>query len=168
MTTPNFLILLITIVFLSGCQNDPKATTKKLTAEELKNQLAELESVDSLHYISVKLVNFEENLIMTRSAGLFRSAEYDTDGWNITGEIESKALLARYKDVVITVSYFSQTKSLINKKDIVIYEYIKPNSSIRFTLKVNPPDGTNNISLALKSIKPIQYKDKVANTSTYE
>lgn len=143
------------IIFCS-CEQDPKIAAKKLTAQDLKNQLNEIDCSDSLNYISAKLISFEQNLIMTRSAGVFRSAEYKLDGWIILGEITNSALLANFKDIVISVSYYSQTKSLIDKKDIVIYQFIKPNTSIGFDVKVNPPDGASSVTIAVKSITPIR------------
>ncbi len=156
MTLKATLFTFLITLLISSCQGDSKAVVKKMTAQELRDQLSKLESLDSIQYVSVRLINFEENLVMVRARGLFRAPQYKVDGWNVIGEITNTALLATYKDVVLTISYFSKTKSLIDKKEIVVYEYLKPNSSISFNSKVNPPDGTYKIDLTVKSMTPIQ------------
>lgn len=158
MTLKKLSLLTISFILLIACETDPKIAVKKLTVEELKEQLKEVETKDSLKYISVKQIDFSENRILVRAGGIFRSAEYETDGWIILGELTNSALLANFKDVVVTVSYYSQTKSLIEQKDIVIYDFLKPNSSIGFNAKVEPPEGTNSISLLVKSVIPLKEK----------
>lgn len=150
----NIFLIVISLIILSSCEGDPKEAVKKLTATELKDELRQLEYKTPLAYISTKLEYFTENNVLVRAGGIFRDAEYATDGWNIMGSITNTALLANFKDIVLTVSYYSQTKSLIEKKDIIVYEYLKANSSIIFKSKVFPPEGTESIDIEVKAVSP--------------
>lgn len=56
-----------------------------------------------------------------------------------------------YKDIVVTVNCYSQTGTLIETKDYVVYKFIGANSTLEFKSKVPTPRQTDYISLSISS-----------------
>lgn len=145
-----FLVLLI-----ASCSNSASSEqARPKTPEELKLELKNQELNDPTTYLSAENVTMTENKVKTRDAGLFRDAEYKTDGYFIEGSIKNTATLAKYKDVILTVTLFSQTETVIEEKDYVIYEFYGPNSVNAFSFKINPPSATNKFNVVVKDAKP--------------
>jgi len=71
------------------------------------------------------------------------------------GQIKNTASVAKFKDVVLTVYIYSKTKTIIDQKDYVIYEYLEPNGILPFKLKVNPPDAMSSYHIEVKGVTPI-------------
>jgi hypothetical protein len=71
----------------------------------------------------------------------------------ITGTIYNTATMATFKDVVLTVSYSTETNTSLGKENYVIYDYVYPGSSIPFTIKTYSPQGTKKIGVSIKSAK---------------
>lgn len=71
----------------------------------------------------------------------------------ITGTIYNTATMATFKDVVLTVSYSTETNTSLGKENYVIYDYVYPGSSIPFTIKTYSPQGTKKIGVNIKSAK---------------
>jgi hypothetical protein len=109
------------------------------TPEELKAELGEQEKSDPLTYLKVE-ATMSEDQVQTRNEGLFHSAEYSPDGNTIRGTITNSATIAKFKDAVVTVTFYSQTKTAIETKDYIMYEFYAPNSTKNFELKVYPPE----------------------------
>jgi hypothetical protein len=134
MKTITIILTTLTFILIScGEQNRPK------TPEELKAELKQQELINPIDYLTEKDVTLQLQRKKVRNAGLFRDAEYVDDGALIEGFIINEATLAKYKDVVVKVTFYSQTKTLIEEKSYVFYEFYKPNSTKHFSLKVNPP-----------------------------
>jgi hypothetical protein len=124
------------IILLSNCDGKQK---KPKTPEELKAELLKYELMNLMVYLDDKDVTLQQQRKKVRNAGLFRDAEYADDGALIKGSIINKATLAKYKDVKVRVTYYSKTKTLIQEKTYVFYEFYNPNSKKQFSLKVEPP-----------------------------
>ena len=107
------------------------------TAEELRLELVEEENNSPLSYLSSDNVTLQKQRVQTRKAGLFRDAEYEDDGALIEGNFSNKATLAKFKDIEVKISYYSVTKSLIDSETFVIYKFSEPNSSERFSIKID-------------------------------
>lgn len=71
----------------------------------------------------------------------------------ITGTIYNTAAMATFKDVVLTVSYSTETNTSLGKENYVIYDYVYPGTSIPFTIKTYSPQGTKKIGVTIKSAK---------------
>lgn len=119
------------------------------TPEELKMELNQQELSDPTHYLIAK-ATMSENRIKTREAGLFREAEYSTDGYNIEGTIKNSASVARFKDVILTVQFLSKTGTVIEEAEYPFYEFYEPNSTTPFSLHVYPPDVMEKFSVSVK------------------
>ncbi len=141
--------LFAVVIILSGCDSGNGFVNKPKTPEELKMELAIQEKATPLSYLSVD-ATMQEDKIKTREAGIFREAEYSPDGNTIYGTIKNTATIAKFKDVVITVTFYSQTETAIETKDYVIYEFYGPNTTSNFTLKVYPPQAMAKFGVEVK------------------
>lgn len=148
-------ILFFLVLFITSCSDSVSTEQERpKTPEELKMELKNQELNDPTTYLSAENVTMTENKVKTREAGLFRDAEYKTDGYFIEGNIKNTATIAKYKDVILTVTLFSQTETVIEEKDYVVYEFYAPNSVSSFSFKINPPSATNKFNVAVKGAKP--------------
>ena len=144
MRTIIFASFILSILLAScGSTEVPK------TPEELKAELLSQEKTQPLVYLTVD-AKMREDQVQTRRAGLFRDAEYAKDGNTITGTIKNSATIAKFKDVVLTVTFYSQTETAIESKDFTIYEYYNPNTNTPFELKVYPPETMAKFGIEIK------------------
>lgn len=139
----NSIIAVIVLILLS-CG---PATIKK-TPEELRAELLIQEESTPTSYVTVgDSTSIIPNKI--KDAGLFSEAQYD--GWLVSGVIKNTATIARFKDVVLTVTLYSQTQTIIDRQNFIIYEYFEPNSIKPFSLKINAPQATNTYHVTVNS-----------------
>jgi len=103
--------------------------------EELRAELKISEENSPLEYLSCGRVWMTPQQRQTRSAGLFHDAEYEADGAIFRGTISNNATLARFKDARIKILFYSQTNTLIETQNYVIYEYLNPQSGTDFSFK---------------------------------
>jgi len=135
------LIILFTIFSCNTTNSE-----KHLSPEELKLELKKQEQFDPVPYLTAK-ATMTPNSVKTRNAGIFHSAEYKTDGYNVVGTIKNTATMARYKDVVLSFSFLSQTQTVIETKEYILYNFYEPNSTKAFSLKVFPPSAMNQFNI---------------------
>ncbi|MFZ4546131.1 MAG: hypothetical protein ACOYN4_01780 [Bacteroidales bacterium] len=145
-----FVVILFTF-FTQACSSFLGSDRPK-SPEELRMDLKLQEQFDPTLYLTVSESTMKHNL--TRKAGLFRDAEYD--GWIIEGDIKNTASVAKFKDVVLTISLFSQTQTVIEEKDYVIYEFYSPNETKHFSFKIYPPEATNKFNVSVKSATAVE------------
>ena len=69
----------------------------------------------------------------------------------IYGTIKNSATIAQFKDVVVTVTFYSQTETAIETKDYVFYELYAPNSTTNFELKIYPPEAMAEFGIEIKN-----------------
>ncbi len=94
--------------------------------------------------------------MLVREEGIFNAAEYSTDGYIIAGTIKNSASIATYKDVVLKITYFSKTETVISTEEKTFYELYAPNSNVEYSLKVYPPDDFSTFSVELISAVGIE------------
>jgi hypothetical protein len=95
----------------------PFAVRKK-TTDELRLQLVSSKKMTPLTYLSVESKLRYDRKLVTQ-AGLYRYAEYSPDGATILGTIKNSATMAKFKDVGLSLTCFSQTKTNIETKEFV-------------------------------------------------
>ena len=138
---------------LSSCNSEGSsgaaAAAIPKTPEELKMELLQQEQAEPLTYISVD-ASMREDEVKTRDAGLFHDAEYSPDGNTIRGTIKNTATVAKFKDVVLEVTFYSQTETPIETKEFTIYEFYSPNTTKNFELKVYPPEEMAKFGVEIK------------------
>lgn len=138
-------VLFITIL-LAACESSPstdnfndnltnESPEIEKSPEELRADLKASEQNSPLEYLSCGEVRMTPQERQTRSAGLFHEAEYEADGAIFRGTISNNATLARFKDARIKILFYSQTNTLIETQNYVIYEYLNPQSGTDFSFK---------------------------------
>ncbi len=65
------------------------------------------------------------------------------DGQIISGTVTNSATAASFKDVVIQMTYFSKTGTIIEKNNFVIYEIYAPGITKSFSYKIDIPGSTS-------------------------
>jgi ribosomal protein L9 len=154
-------ILLLTITAFSfSCNNssskrnqsfDNNSTQEtRKSAAELRRELKQKEQSDPNSYLSITTAKMNENI--TQKPDLFHHTK--KDGWVLFGSITCKSTIARFKDVVIAVKYFSETNTEMNSQEYVIYKYFEPNSVTPFEYKIYPPDGFKTFTVILNRATP--------------
>lgn len=109
---------------------------REKTPEELKQELYEKEKQNPLNYLSVS---------------------YSTDykllsGKNILkGNIYNTATIATFKDVVVTVTYFTETGTVLSTQDFIVYQYVYPSNSTTFNATLTTPAGAKQVDVEVKS-----------------
>lgn len=142
--------LAIITLFLTSC-NSPKKEEIK-SPEQLRFDLQQLEQLNPLEYLKVN-ATISPNNVLTREAGLFRDAKYEVDGFNMEGTIQNTASLAKFKDVVLRVTFLSKTETILDQSDHVLYEFYEPKSNTPFSLHLYPPEATSQFNVTVKKAK---------------
>lgn len=157
MNSIKFATIILISAWTVACnngENHNQIITPK-TPQELKAELKEIERNNPLDYLHCKDVILQPQTKLVKKETFFKSAVYEDDGALIVGSITNNATLATYKDVVIKVSYYSQTETVIKTKSYVLYEYYKPNTTNYFSIKVYPPKAYVNFGIKIKDAKAV-------------
>lgn len=124
-----FIALLLTLV---ACGESPRPKT----AEELKMELKLNEELSPLLYLKAPKATIEKLEKKVRNGGLFRKAEYAPDGAIFRSSIKNTATLAKYKDLQIRITYYSRTKTVIKRENLVVYDYYPPNKTTPLQIRL--------------------------------
>ncbi len=150
------ILLIFTIIYFaaSSCNSGVEVRTKPKTPEELRAELETHEKAHPLNYLMADSTELKPNRVKVKD-NWFRSDEYETKGYHFNCSIVNNATIAKFKDVVLRISYYSQTRSLIATKELTIYEYFEPRSNKRFKELLNPPDDMSAYDVAVISAIPV-------------
>ena len=69
----------------------------------------------------------------------------------ISGSIVNAATIATFKDIILSVTYLSETNTELSRQKYTVYEYVYPNSSTKFLIKTSSPKGTKKIGVKVSS-----------------
>jgi hypothetical protein len=156
MTTLKTITLTILTIWLASCGGSSNYNDRPKTPEELRAELRQQELSNPLDYLEAKNVKLQPQEKKVRNAGLFRNAEYAPDGAIIEGNFVNKATLAKFKDIVVKVSFYSQTKTLIEEKSYVLYEFYEPHSTKHFSMKIDVlPPASKTFSFEVTGATPV-------------
>jgi len=67
------------------------------------------------------------------------------NGIKVHGVIKNSATVANFKDVVVKVTYYSKTQTVIGSNNYIIYDFFPPHSEKQFELKIDKYEGTSTI-----------------------
>ena len=76
-----------------------------------------------------------------------------TDGWLLEGTLYCNSTIAKFKDAVILVKFYSETQTEIGSSEYPIYKFFNPNSQTAFECKIYPPEGFKEFNAVLKTAK---------------
>jgi hypothetical protein len=120
-------------------QNNSNSSHRVKTESDLRNELESKEKRNPKTYLSV-----DYNL----NYRLFSGKD------EIKGTIYNSATIATFKDVILTVTYSSNTGTNLYSENFVVYDFIYPGSSTDFNIKTYSPEGTKQIGVKIKSATP--------------
>lgn len=69
--------------------------------------------------------------------------------FRIEGSITNSASVATYKDAVLEVTFYSQTKTKIGSTQVTIYEVFPPMRAKTFNVKIDAPKATDGIGYSV-------------------
>lgn len=117
-------------------QNNSNSSHRVKTESDLRNELESKEKRNPKTYLSVDYdLNYR----------LFSGKD------EIKGTIYNSATMATFKDVILTVTYSSNTGTKLYSENFVVYDFIYPGSSTDFNIKTYSPEGTKQIGVKVKS-----------------
>ncbi|MDG2194251.1 MAG: DUF4339 domain-containing protein [Polaribacter sp.] len=126
------LILLLAFIgftvvpnLLNNNENPKSYIEQKMTIEETENS-------DPLRFLSVE--------------GNYNESFWGTE-FKLKGKVTNRATIADYKDLVMRITYYSKTKSVIGTKDYTIYQVFQPNRVTSFKLDVENYKDVESIGL---------------------
>ncbi|MCX7696563.1 MAG: DUF4339 domain-containing protein [Bacteroidales bacterium] len=111
----------------------------KMSYEELKMAIEEIENARPEDFLN-GIYYYRENFI--------------GDKFIVECEITNEALVARYKDVVIRVTYKSKTGTEIGNKDLTFYEIFPPNSTKKLRFKIDKNKNVNDLDFEVIGATP--------------
>lgn len=111
-----------------GSANESEEPVIELTEEELKEQLEATECASPTEYLTGEISSkpIYKGLLSTKVQGL-----------KLGISLSSYATLATFKDISVSVKLISKTGSVIKQDQFVIYEYIKPNGTIKYNYEMS-------------------------------
>ncbi len=113
---------------------------RERTPAELEAELLAAEISLPLNYLSVNY-SLRQNLI---------------DETVIEGTINNSARMASYQDVVLVISFESETGTELSTSEHIVYKFVNPSGSIPFKIKTYSPKSTRKIGVTVKRAKPVQ------------
>jgi hypothetical protein len=150
-------------IFIS-CNNYPNSETAKAqapavnsaksrpsrskTAAELRQELAETEAANPAAMLLIS-GNMHENKVLIQKPDFFHHSKYATDGYIISGMVRNKASIAQFKDAIVRVTFYTETRTELDHKDYPVYKYFLPHQVSPFELKVYPPENTKDFNLEI-------------------
>lgn len=125
---------------IKGSPSHPK------TAAELRRELAETEASDPAGMLLIS-GTMQENKILVQKPDFFHHSKYATDGYLINGIIKNKASIAQFKDAIVRVTFYTETRTELGYKDYPVYKYFLPHQVSPFELQVYPPENMKDFNL---------------------
>ena len=128
------------VLLAAGCSqpNDSSSKDKGLTSyQKTKETLASKEKKNPIAFLYVT-GNKRKNLIGQTV---------------IKGRISNHASVASYKDINVELSFYSKTRTLLEKDNETIYEVIEPGHTKNFKTKYFAPKGTDSVGYEIISAK---------------
>lgn len=129
-------IIGVSVLFNKFMTNNSKSNPSNY--KEQKMTIEEKENTDPKKYLSVQ--------------GKYNESFWGTK-FKVRGEITNRASVADYKDIIIQITYYSKTKSVIGSEDYTIYEVFPPNQEKSFKLDAEKYNDVDSISLSIIGAK---------------
>lgn len=137
------LFLFITLAFNLFCliSCDKAAATKPAVQEEMNYESLVQEKDSPLLFMAVE--------------AKIKQADESTNKKNcvVYGTISNTAMQTRFKDVTITIKYYSSENDLIESGEVIIYKLYEPNTRTKFEVPVVVPDSMQTIEVEVKDAK---------------
>jgi len=73
----------------------------------------------------------------------------------VHGIVTSTATVAQYKDIVIQVTYYSETKTVLGTEQYVLYKFVPPHGKTEFDLTLKKPEACKQLGWDVVSAVPV-------------
>jgi hypothetical protein len=130
------LFIAFSFFLFTACNSD---SAYEPTHEDIKISLEETEKSSPTEFLKAN-GTYRQNLI---------------DQWVLEGIISNTASLAKYKDVVLRIVYYSKTQTEIGSEEKTLFEYFKPNTQQNFKIKTAGFEGTTSIGFEVISANAV-------------
>jgi len=142
-TNKYFLILLSAIAIAAFSCNNSNDSSKSSEEKSVKVQVPQEQSYDNK---KTSLAD-EEKSSPLNFLSIGRTYHKQTLGakFVLNISITNKATIAAYKDVEISISFYSKTKALIGNESKTYYDYFRPQTTSNYEEKIKAPDETVSI-----------------------
>ncbi len=131
-------IALVSLVIFSACKNKAKdAAAEKEKYQQAKETLEEKEKKNPVAFLTVN-GNDKHNLIGQTV---------------VKGSVGNNAKVCTYKDVLLQLSFFSKTGTLLLTTNETVYDKIGPGKSANFKAKEFAPKGTDSVVIKVIGAK---------------
>jgi len=117
-----------------GKKQDAKADT---TYETSKMTISEIESKNPKKFLKVE--GRDKHNLVGQTV--------------VKGKISNTATVVGYKDVIIKISFFSKTGTLLEEDEETIYNEVKPGETLEFKSKFYAPKGSDDVKLNIINAK---------------
>jgi hypothetical protein len=105
-----------------------------------------------------KIMSIEDTEKANPAQYLEASGTYKETFWGgkfkIEGTVTNNATVAKYKDVVVEVVFYTETDTELQRERYVIYDYFPPHETKNFELKVEIPSGAKKLGWKAVDAKP--------------
>ena len=130
----NYTLLTLVIVLLMAACKSQKSESK--TNDQYKSSKLTIEQIEKKSPIQFLSVTGKD--------------KHNLIGQTVVkGEIVNKATVVTYKDVSVSIKFFSKTGAVLEEDEEVIYDEVKPGSSINFKSKFFAPKGTDDVKMKI-------------------
>lgn len=119
------------LIILSSCQRS--SNSNNFTEKSYEDKVLSIKDEESL-----RPINF------LNASGTYRE-NFLGDKFKIDCTITNSATAASFKDVVLRVTFYSKTKTVLGTEEITVYEKFPPNSRKTVKLKVNAYQNVSSI-----------------------
>lgn len=138
--TKQLIGFLALVVGLNACNNnDSNRTNTANTYQEKVKTVEEIERSQPTNFLSA-------------------SGTYNQNFWGnkfkVHGVIKNAATVATFKDAVVTVNYFSKTKTKLASNNYTIYDFFPPHSEKTFELAIENYKDVNSIGWTVVRATP--------------
>ncbi len=135
MTRMIFTAVLFVLAACSG--NDPDAKNAEDKYQKSQESMEQVEQKNPARFLTAS-IDTKKNLLGQTV---------------VRGTIASKAKIVSYKDVGITLRFYSKTGALLEEDQDTVFETVSPGSSVKFKTKYFAPKDTDSVAVTVTGAK---------------
>ena len=120
-------------MFIVSCNDQKNGDKSKDTYKSSKLTIEQIEQQNPLRFLEV--VGKDKHNLIGQTV--------------VKGEIANKATVVNYKDISVSIKFISKTGVVLEEDEEVIYDEVKPGSSINFKSKFFAPKGTEDVKMKI-------------------
>lgn len=131
------LLLIFATLTIFSCSGVDKEKRKTDNYENSKRSMADIERASPTRFLSASL----------------RSKKNIIGQTVVKGKITSSAKMVTFKDVDITLRFYSKTGTLLEEDKDTVYDTIPPGKTVSFKSKYFAPKDTDSIAVQITDAK---------------